>query len=77
MIWIWMMLFYTMNATSQLVRDDDITPWRGPRENHPLFFQVLIDVFSKSNSIDAYLIVVTCINHFFLYNYFLYVLFTN
>jgi hypothetical protein len=26
------------NASSQLMKDDGITPWRGPRERH-LFFQ--------------------------------------
>jgi hypothetical protein len=48
------------------MRDDGITPWRGPREKHTLFYQVLIDDFSKSESIVADLTVVTDINKLFL-----------
>ena len=32
------------DATSQLMRDDGVTPWNGPQEKHSSFFQVLIDV---------------------------------
>jgi hypothetical protein len=51
------------NASSQLMRDDGITPWRGPREKHPLFYHVLIGAFSKSEGIVADLTVATCTKH--------------
>jgi hypothetical protein len=57
-------LYNFTNASSQLMRDDGITPWRGPREKHPLFYQILIDVFSKSEGIVADLTVATGIKHF-------------
>ena len=58
-------LFNFIDASSQLMRDDGITPWRGPRQKHPLFYQVLIDVLSKSEHIVADLSTSTCINIFF------------
>jgi hypothetical protein len=57
-------LYNFTDASSQLMRDDDITPWRGPQERIALFYQVLIDVFSKSKGIVADLIVVKCIKIF-------------
>ena len=57
-------LYNFTDASSQLMRDDGITPWRGPREKHPLFYQVLIDAFSKSEGIVADLTVATGINYF-------------
>jgi hypothetical protein len=33
-------LYNFTDASSQLMRDDNITPWKGPREKHPLFYQV-------------------------------------
>jgi len=53
-------LYNFTDASSQLMRDDDITPWRDPRERYPL----LIDVFSKPKGIVADLIVVKCIKIF-------------
>jgi hypothetical protein len=46
------------------MRDDGYTPWRGPRERHPLFYQVLINIFSKSKGIVADLTVVTSLKKF-------------
>ena len=40
-------LYNLTNANSQLMRDDGVTPWKGPQEKHSLFFRVLIDVLSK------------------------------
>lgn len=40
----------------QLMRDDGITPWRGPQVKHPLLLQVLIDIFSKIEDIVADLV---------------------
>ena len=57
-------LYNFTDASSQLMRVDGITPWRGPREKHLLFYQVLIDAFSKCEGIVADLIVATCINYF-------------
>jgi hypothetical protein len=57
-------LYNFTDASSQLMRDDGITPWRGPREKHPLFYQVLIDAFSKSEGIVADLTVATGIKYF-------------
>ena len=57
-------LYNFTDTSSQLMRDDGITPWRGPREKHPLFYQVLIDAFSKSEGIVADLTVATGINYF-------------
>ena len=59
-------LYNFTDATSQLMRDVGITPWRGSQEKHPLFFQVLIDAFSKPEGIVADLTAPTCINSFFL-----------
>jgi hypothetical protein len=56
-------LYNFTDASSQLMRDDGITPWRGPREKHPLFYQVLIGVFSKSEGIVADLTIVTGIKN--------------
>jgi hypothetical protein len=58
-------LYNFTDARSQLMRNDGITPWKGPRERHPLFYQVLINAFSKSNGIVADLSVVTCIKNVF------------
>ena len=63
-------LFNFIDASSQLMRDDGITPWRGPRQKHPLFYQVLIDVLSKSEHIVADLSTSTCINIFFAWKLF-------
>ena len=38
-------LYNFTDATSQLMRDDGLIPWRGQREKYPMFFQILIDVF--------------------------------
>jgi hypothetical protein len=57
-------LYNFTNASSQLMRDDGITPWRGPREKHPLFYHILIDAFSKFKSIVTDLTVATCIKYF-------------
>ena len=40
-------LYNFTDSTFQLMRDDDVTPWKGPQEKHLLSFQVLIDVLSK------------------------------
>jgi hypothetical protein len=52
------------DAISQLMRDDCITPWRGPREKHPLFFRVLIDALSNPEGIVTNLTAATSINQF-------------
>jgi hypothetical protein len=57
-------LYNFTNASSQLMRDDGITPWRGPRKKHSLFYQILIDVFLKSEGIVADLTVVKGIKNF-------------
>lgn len=44
-------LYNFMDATSQLMRDESVTPWRGPWEKLLLFFWVSIDVLSKSEGI--------------------------
>ena len=44
-------LYNFIDATSQSMGDDDATPWRGPREKHSLFFQVLLDALSKPKGI--------------------------
>ena len=31
-------LYNFTDASSQLMKDDGVTPWRGPREKYPLFF---------------------------------------
>lgn len=56
-------LYNLLNATSRLMRDDGITRWRGPQEEHSLFPQALIDVLSEPKDIVAYLIDFTNINH--------------
>lgn len=57
MLWIWMIIFYiTSHMLLQLMRDDGITPWRGPQVKHPLLLQVLIDIFSKIEDIVADLV---------------------
>jgi len=64
-------LYNFTDASSQLIRDDDITSWRGLQKKHPLFFQSLIDAFSKPDNIVADLNADTCINILFLLlNYF-------
>jgi hypothetical protein len=35
-------LYNFIDASSQLMRDDGITPWKGPQERHPLFYQTLL-----------------------------------
>jgi hypothetical protein len=69
-------LYNFTNASSQLMRDDGITPWIRPREKYSLFFQYLIDVFFKLEGIVADLTTNTCIKHFiFTLKLFYYVLF--
>jgi hypothetical protein len=46
-------LYNFTDASSQLMKDDDVTPWRGPREKHSLFLQCLIDAFTKPEGIVA------------------------
>ena len=58
-------LYNFTDASSQLIRDDDITPWRGLRKKHPLFLQCLIDVFSKTEGIIADLTASTGLKPFF------------
>ena len=71
-------LYNFADFNSQLMRDDSITPWRGPQEKHPLFFQCLINAFSKSKGIVANLTASTGIKHFlFALKLFYYVFFTN
>ena len=58
-------IFYIfMDASCQLMRDDGILPWRGPRDKHPLFYQIMIDAFSKSKGIVADLTATTSRKHF-------------
>ena len=57
-------LYNFTDASSQLMRDGGITPQRGPREKLPIFYQHLIDAFSKFEGIVAVLIVATGINYF-------------
>jgi hypothetical protein len=71
-------LYNFTDASSQLLRDDGITPWKGPREKHLLFYHVLIDAFSKSEGIVADLTVATGIKHFvFCFEIIFNVFFTN
>ena len=51
--------------------DDGITPWRNLEEKHPLFYQVLIDVFLKPEDIVADLTATTCIKYYVYYLKFL------
>jgi hypothetical protein len=57
-------LYNFRDATSQLMTDDGITPWRGPWEKYSLLFQILIGVLSKSKDIVVDLIASTNINPF-------------
>ena len=57
-------LYNFTDVTSQLIRDDGVTPWRGSREKHPLYFQVLINAFTKPEGIVADLTASTCLNSF-------------
>ena len=59
-------LYNFTDASSQLMKDDGVTPWRGPREKHPLFFQCLIDAFTKPEGIVADLTAGTSIKILFL-----------
>ena len=60
-------LYNFMGVTSQQMRDDGVTPWKGPREKHPLFFQVLINDLSKSKGTFANVIAYTSIKKFTLF----------
>jgi hypothetical protein len=62
-VWIQMMMFYT---SSQLMKNDGISFWKGSREKHSFFFQVFIAALPKHEDIVAHLVVVTCLNQFFL-----------
>lgn len=57
-------LYNFMDATSQLMRDNGLTPWRGPQEKQSLFIQVLVDALSKLKGIVANLIAFTNIIFF-------------
>ena len=57
-------LYNFMDASSQLMRDNGLTPWRGLQEKQSLFIQVLIDGLSKLEGIVADLIAYTYINSF-------------
>ena len=54
-------LYNFMDASSQLMRDNGLTPWRGLQEKQSLFIQVLIDGLSKLEGIVADLIAFTSI----------------